>query len=396
MAELEAPLINENHISQNDNDNQVVVVVSGDSEAERRYIHENEVSMAGMRPHDRREEYSPRRQKDGDDAAQRNMPYLERIPNYTFEGTAMYPPAGVPGYLPKISDRTMMNHELEKDSVYRERIGQKACGNERDGREPWPFTNKPTGFYRGPNELPGHYGAYPHSNLYSPQYSISHPSSYHRYSNAMHTTQAGKSCCSPAYASHPHYPADLYTIPIEEYNKGLYNKDRSEPPLKPQLEHETEVVPKEASQSSPKGTEKSADQPDVIKERSLNTNEEESAEPAVTNKGEDNAKEVDKETMQNADANQQTTEMDRPPQLVKLPSPTSKENSGSPYSSQRLDSNETNSQGGRSRGSSMSPAESAISSSNQSLDHVISPSQVYERTSFAVSDDISEDASKQR
>ena len=394
MAELEASVNNENHINQNDNETQVVVVVSNDSEADRRYFHETEMSVAGFRKHDRIGAYSPRQKKDGDDAGPRNMPYLERVPNYTYESQKTYP--GMPGYLAVVPDRTIQNHELEKDSVYRERTAQKTRGNERDNRDPWHFANKPAAFYRGPNEMPGHYGPYAHSNLYNSQCSLSYPNSYHRYSNTIHTTQAGRSCCSPAYTSHPHYPADLYTIPIEEYNKSLYNKDHTEPPFKPSSEHETEVTTKGKSQRSPRDNEESLGQNDHVKERQLKVSEEENLNKAANGKVDVNAKESDKEDTQNADTNDNILELERPPQLVKVPSPQSRENLGSPISSQRLDSNETNSQGGGSRGSSVSPAESPISSSNQSLDHVISPSQVYERATFVAADEMFEDNSKQR
>ena len=394
MAEMEASAINENHLNQKDGENQVVVVVSNDSEVDRRYLHESEMSVVGFRKHDTIDAYSPRQKKDGEDAGPRNMPYLERIPNYTYESQKMYP--GMPGYLAMVPDRTGQNHELEKDSGYRERTAQKTRVNERDNRDPWHFANKTPAFYRGPNEVPGHYGPYAHSNLYNSQCSLSYPNSYHRYSNAMHTTQAGRSCCSPAYASHPHYPADLYTIPIEEYNKGLYNKDRTEPPFIPSSEHETEAATKGTSQRSPGDTEESLGQNDHVKERQLKVSEEENLNKAANEKVDVNAKESEKEDIQNADTNENTLELERPPQLVKVSSPHSRENLGSPISSQRLDSNETNSQGGGSRGSSVSPVESPISSSNQSLDHVISPSQVYERTTFVAADEMFEDNSKQR
>lgn len=401
LAESETALLDENQIQQNDNDNQVVVVVSGDSEAGRRYIHENEV-----RQHERRDEFASRRSKDVDETCPRNMPYLERIPNYAYESASLYSHAGMSGYPLPNPDRTFQNHELEKDSVYRERMVPKTCGGERDVRETWPLPNKPTGFYRGPNEVPGHYPSYPPTNLYNPQYSLSHPSSYHRYSSTMHTTQAGKSCCSPAYATHLQYPADLYTIPIEEYNKGLYNKERREPPFKPASEPDAETAQKDKSQKSPKeAQEGTSDQADQIKTRSIDTNEQESgtADPSTAEPNEEentgskdrdvNAEAIADSKSPAAESDQQTNETDRPPTLVKVLSPTAKENVDSPFSSQRLDSNETNSVGGRSRGSSMSPTESALSSSNQSVDHVISPSQVYERTSFVSQDD---DASKQR
>ena len=394
MAELDSPVLNENHLNQKDNDSQVVVVVSNESEVERRYFHETEASVSGFRTHDRREEYSPRQKKDGDNVSPRNMPYLERNPNFPYETAKLYP--GIPGYLPRAPDRTVHSHEIEKDIAYRERMTQKACGNERDAHDPWHFASKSTSFYRGPSDLPGHYSPYGHSNFYNPQSNLSYPSSYHRYSNAVHTTQAGRACCSPAYSSHPHYPADLYTIPIEEYNKGLYNKDRVEPPFKPPLEHDADGAPKVTSQRGVKETEESVGQNDQVKERSIVTSEHENANQAKTEKDDTGAKENDRESVQNGDTNQGTPDLDRPPQLVKISSPNSKENLDSPFSSQRLDSNETNSQGGGSRGSSMSPAESPMSSSNQSLDHVISPSQVYERATFIAADDVSEDASKQR
>ena len=402
MTDAETSPLNENH---NDaNDNQVVVVVS--SESERRFIRESEAVVAAQ---DRREEYVGRRQKEVDDAVQRNMPYLERIQNYTYESAPMYSHVPMSGYLPNHPDRTLANHEPEKDSVYRDRMAAMACSGE--AREPWTLKNKSSGFYRGPNEVPGHYAPYPHSTLYGPQYSsISHPSSYNRYPNTIHTTQATKSCCSSAYAAHPQYPADLYTIPIEEYNKELYNKDRNEPSFKSPLEHDPEAVAK--SLKIVKETLSSTEQTDKFKARpSSTTNKQNDFDQAAAERSISYTKEVGKDTQRNSEvsavlnangrspvgeASDQMSEIERPPQLIKLPSPNSKENLDSPFSSQRLDSNETNSQEGGSRASSMSPVDSALSSSNHSLDHVISPSQVYERTSFLAQDDVSEDASKQR
>ena len=389
MAELETPVVNENHL--NEKDSHVVVVVGNDSEAERRYVHENESSVSGFRSHERRDSYSPRQRKEGSDLGPRNMPYLERIPNFAYESHKMFPHAGMPGYLSRVSDRTVHDHEIDKESVERESIAQKACVSEREGHDPWHYANKPARLYRGPNEMTGQYNPYLHSSLYNPQSSLSYRNSYHRYPNAAHSTEAGQSCCSPAYASHPHYPADLYTIPIEEYNKGLYSKG---PPLKPPSESETEATHKEVSQGSPKRTEDSLGQHNHITERPLDSNELEQSSQTTTE--ENNVKEGENKSVQDLDAAQHSPEVGRPPQLVKICSPNSKEMVGSPYSSQRLDSNETNSHDGGSGGSTMSPAESPMSSSNQSLDHVISPSQVYERANFGGGDEVSEDASKQR
>lgn len=386
----------------NESENPVIVVVS-EAGSGRTFVEENDSSITESRENETSAEPHPK-----------NMPYLERIPNYAVDSPTMYPGPSVPsGFLPRFPDRG----EFDKESNFRDRVPPESYNAKKDAREPWNFSKKHGVSYQGPSDLPGHYGPYAAAQLsctahmYSSPYSMSYPSAYMRYST-MHTTQAGKPCCSSAYSTHPQlYPPDLYTIPIEEYNKSLYGKEART--YKTPSEQSKKLAERRGKSPSELPTNK--DQLDQIESRSLNRTEDntgssekqdtESSEQAVegfreqTEEGRTESGFVEDPEKTGEIRSFESIETEQPSEHVKIIGLNTKENCESPSSGLRPESNETNSQAGSVRSNSLthsSPSESPLSSSNHSGEQVISPSNNFYMGSLPTPDDVSEEASKQR
>ena len=394
---LESEQLGPDHVQPgNEGENPVIVVVS-ETESGRAFVDENDSSTIESRGNEPSAEPHPK-----------NMPYLERIPNYSVDSPTMYPGPSVPsGFLPRFPDRG----EFHKEGNFRERVPPESFSAEKDVREPWTISKKHVASYPGPSDLSGHYGPYAVPHMYSSPYSMSYPSAYMRYST-MNTTQAGKPCCSSAYSTHPQiYPPDLYTIPIEEYNKSLYGK-----------EARTYKTPSEQSKKlaerrgqSPSELPTSQDQLDQIESRSLKRTEDNSGSSGKqdTESSEQAAEEFREQTEENRTEsdlvedpektnevrNLQSIETEQSSEHVKIIGLNTKENCDSPSSGMRPESNDTNSQAGSVRSNSLthsSPSESPSSSSNHSGDQVISPNNNFDMGSMQAPDDMSEEASKQR
>ena len=380
----------------NEGEDPVIVVVS-ETESGRTFAEENDSSITESRENEASAEPHPK-----------NMPYLERIPNYAVDSPTMYPgPSEPSGFLPRFPDRG----EFDKEGNFRDRMPPESYSAERDVREPWNFSKKHGASYPGPSDLSGHYGPYAAPHMYSSPYSMSYPNAYMRYST-MHTTQAGKPCCSSAYSTHPQiYPPDLYTIPIEEYNKSLHGKEART--YKTPSEQSKKLA--ERRRKSPNELPTSKDQLDQIESRSLNRTEDNSGssekqDTKSTEHAAEGCREQSEESRTESGVaedpektgevrNLESMDTEQSSEHVKIISLNTKENCESPSSGLRPESNETNSQAGSVRSNSLthsSPSESPLSSSNHSGEQVTSPSNNFDMGSMQTPDDMSEEASKQR
>ncbi|XP_065066838.1 uncharacterized protein LOC135692582 [Rhopilema esculentum] len=394
MAEFENSVVPHDDLRVVDSENPIIVV---EPNSDRRFGNESDITdtRSGSKSFGR-EPISPLKQKESDDSqtTSRNMPYLERIPSYAFDSPTMYPHLGVPGFLPRNTDRPIPNHgnDVEAENHYRDRVGIK--NYERDSREPWSFSKKHPSPFRGSGELPSPYGSYVHSNLYTPPYNMSYPHPYSRYSNIQTTQASGKVCCSSAYTVPAHYPPDLYTIPIEEYNKSMYGKGPSQPGNSASAEPDREKVSKEWT---PTKVPNSLDQPDQVRAQSSD-DKDGSRNDEVQETEADGKDPAEKEQKDEGNEEEETasqmTEESQSANNSEAQRICSKDNNILPSPSSRLEMQESNSQVGSSRsvGSTPSPSESLISSSNQSGEQIVSPSQEYEPGTFQYPDD---DTSKQ-
>ncbi len=343
-----------------------------------------------------------------------DMPFLERIrSNNPHEGMPAYPPAAFPNFPPRITDK-MQNMFPPHGEGIRENYfpGDRIpIENHRDHdmRKSWPEINKKNLQYTNhiDNDIHGCYPPqlpHPLYNAPFPSMPYSHPYMRHSNSNLPH----GKPCRSSEHTGHPNYAVSSYTMshmPADRANRKIYEVDPSvyTAPYssKAGVIHEDDKKQKdEAEQPAPDDSERNkptSPSPKEDDETAAENSEQVAPDGADEDKTNTEANIVSKDDATSEEQRDDAVTGESKPQLLSMVGLyPSKEHIDSP-SSLRPESFETNSQTGSFDSTpTSSMSDSPQSSSNQSIDPTISPSQVYDGGVLQVAPDSVEDGSKQR